>query len=209
MTADSSWLTDTLRYFGRDPIQRRLHHVEVAAHVTRRHEVLTLPDERTLFGQMWGDDWQKRAHMRLVYAYQYSLIGTKQSTPVLPKSKLLVGDLDRLLAREAALRSPNVEWIISGDADNSVFVYERSAGADDAMIVALNCTPVPRTNYRVGVREPNTWRELLNTDAVDYDGTGHGNLGGVEAAPVPANDRPLSLNLTLPPLGALFLGRES
>jgi 1,4-alpha-glucan branching enzyme len=86
-----------------------------------------------------------------------------------------------------------------------VLVYERIARNGERVIVALNFTPVPRFNYRVGAAQPGRWRELLNTDATDFGGSGHGNLGGVEAMPVRMHDRAFSLNLTLPPLGAVFL----
>lgn len=203
-----TWQSDTLLYFGRDPILRRHHHDEIAAHVGRAHELLALPDEQQLFAQLWGDDWQKRAHLRLVYAYQHSLVGAKRALPLLPKSKLLVGDLERLCASEAALGAHRIEWIVAHDTEHSVFAYERSTQAGERVVIVLNCTPLPRTNYRVGVRSPGMWHELLNTDAADFGGNGHGNFGGVEAAPVPSHDRPLSLNLTLPPLGALYLCPE-
>ena len=64
-----------------------------------------------------------------------------------------------------------------------------------------NFTPVPRANYRVGVPSGGIWRELLNSDATAYGGSGQGNLGGLEAAPIPAAGRHHSLNATLPPLG--------
>jgi 1,4-alpha-glucan branching enzyme len=72
-------------------------------------------------------------------------------------------------------------------------------------MVVLNFTPVAIDNYRLGAPQGGFWRELLNSDAKDYEGSGHGNLGGVEAAPVPRHGRPWSLTLSLPPLGALFL----
>jgi 1,4-alpha-glucan branching enzyme len=68
---------------------------------------------------------------------------------------------------------------------------------------------VPRTNYRVGVPSGGFWRELLNSDAPDYGGSSLGNLGGVEAENEPAHGRPYSLNLTLPPLAAVFLRAAS
>jgi 1,4-alpha-glucan branching enzyme len=74
--------------------------------------------------------------------------------------------------------------------------------------VVLNFTPVPRPDYRVGALRGGYWREVLNSDAKEYGGSGHGNLGGVEATPVPHHGRPYSLNLTLPPLGAVFLKSE-
>jgi 1,4-alpha-glucan branching enzyme len=73
------------------------------------------------------------------------------------------------------------------------------------VIVALNFTPVPQLNYRVGVPHGGMWREIFNSDAVEFGGSGHGNLGAVEAAPVRVHDRPFSLSLTVPPLGAVFL----
>lgn len=73
------------------------------------------------------------------------------------------------------------------------------------MVVICNFTPVPRHNYRVGVPEGGFWREVLNSDAGEYGGSGHGNLGGVEASPIPFHGRPRSINLILPPLAAIFL----
>jgi 1,4-alpha-glucan branching enzyme len=64
---------------------------------------------------------------------------------------------------------------------------------------------VPQANYRVGVSRGGFWSEVLNSDAVTYGGSGQGNLGGVEAAPVPAHGRYYSLLLTLPPLGVIYL----
>ena len=79
---------------------------------------------------------------------------------------------------------------------------------DDLIAVVCNFTPVPRINYRIGVPRGGLWRELLNSDAVEHGGSGHGNLGGVEASPEGCHGRPCSLSLTLPPLGALFLKSE-
>jgi len=73
------------------------------------------------------------------------------------------------------------------------------------VLVALNFTPLPRHNYRLGAPSAGLWEEVLNSDAADYGGSGQGNLGGVQAAPFPFHGRPASLTLTLPPLGAVFL----
>jgi 1,4-alpha-glucan branching enzyme len=70
--------------------------------------------------------------------------------------------------------------------------------------VVCNFTPVPRLNYRVGVPREGVWREVLNSDARDYGGSGYGNLGAVETAPVPYHGRPYSLTLTVPPLAIVF-----
>ncbi|HUY87134.1 MAG TPA: alpha amylase C-terminal domain-containing protein [Pirellulales bacterium] len=70
--------------------------------------------------------------------------------------------------------------------------------------MVCNFTPIPRHNYRLGVPSGGYWREVLNGDAHDYGGSGQGNAGGVEAAPLPQHGRPWSLNITLPPLAMLI-----
>ena len=71
-------------------------------------------------------------------------------------------------------------------------------------MIVCNFTPVPRLNYRIGAPHGGIWRELLNSDAQDYGGSGMGNFGGVEAAPISVHGRSYALTLTLPPLAALF-----
>ena len=126
---------------------------------------------------------------------------------------LLVGTLNHLYRSHRALHELDCEpagfhWIVVDDAANSTLAYERIArDPHDRIVVALNFTPVPRPNYRVGVTAAGTYRELLNTDAVELGGSGHGNLGAIDSTPVRAHGREHSLNLVLPPLGALFLKR--
>jgi 1,4-alpha-glucan branching enzyme len=74
------------------------------------------------------------------------------------------------------------------------------------VLVICNFTPVPRSNVLVGVPNGGFWRELLNSDAVHYGGSGWGNLGGIEAQPVPAHGMPWTLTVAIPPLGCLFFG---
>ena len=76
--------------------------------------------------------------------------------------------------------------------------------ARDTVLVVCNYTPVPREGYRVGVPHGGYWREMLNSDAREYAGSGMGNLGGLQAEEIPTHGRPFSLKLTLPPLAALF-----
>jgi 1,4-alpha-glucan branching enzyme len=98
------------------------------------------------------------------------------------------------------------EWIDCNNTEESTVAILRKGISPDAKIVAVfNFTPVPRQNYRIGVPEAGYWREILNSDSRIYGGSGWGNLGGVEAAPVPAHGRRFSVHLNLPPLGALFL----
>ena len=77
-----------------------------------------------------------------------------------------------------------------------------------AILIVCNFTPVPRYAYRVGAPRGGFWQELLNSDADLYGGSGHGNFGGLETAPIPSHGRMQSLNLTLPPLGVVVLAYE-
>jgi 1,4-alpha-glucan branching enzyme len=102
------------------------------------------------------------------------------------------------------------EWIVADDAEQSVLVFLRKAhGSAPPLLVACNFTPVPRENYLVGVPRPGYWREILNSDAPDYGGSGWGNLGGVQSVPVSSHGRTESLNLTLPPLATIVLRPSS
>ena len=101
------------------------------------------------------------------------------------------------------------EWIDCNDTQQSTLSLIRKARSSaEIILVVLNFTPTPRLNYRVGVPRGGFWREILNSDAEVFGGSGHGNFGGVEATAVEAHGRPYSLKLTLPPLGAVFFKSE-
>jgi 1,4-alpha-glucan branching enzyme len=89
-----------------------------------------------------------------------------------------------------------------------VLSFLRRPRTGPPILVICNFTPIPRTNYVVGVPEGGFWRELINSDAMDYGGSGVGNLGGVEAAPVAAHGRFHSLALTVPPLATVYFKPE-
>jgi 1,4-alpha-glucan branching enzyme len=121
-----------------------------------------------------------------------------------------VADLNRLYREEAALHvldfdPSGFEWIDCNDSQHSVVSLLRKApsGRDDILAV-FNFTPVPRHGYRVGAPNAGFWKEVLNSDAAEYGGSGMGNLGGKETEEVLCHSRPWSLDLTLPPLGAVF-----
>jgi 1,4-alpha-glucan branching enzyme len=193
----------------------------------------------SLFGQMPGDDWQKFANLRALYGYMYAQPAKKllfmggefgqwaewahdgslewdvlQYAPHAGLQKW-VRDLNRLYRDEPALHEMDCdpagfEWIDGNDADSSVVTLIRKGKTTSAIfLVACNFTPVPRIQYRVGAPRPGYWREVLNSDAEDYGGSGMGNSGGVEAVPVPHHGRPYSLVLMLPPLSVLFFKSES
>ena len=101
------------------------------------------------------------------------------------------------------------EWVDCNDAATSVVsLLRKGKSAGDVMLVTCNFTPVPREKYRVGVPAGGWWRELLNSDGSEYAGSGMGNSGGVMAEPIPQHGRPFSLELTLPPLAAVFFKLE-
>ena len=191
----------------------------------------------SLLGQMHGDAWQRFANLRLLYAIAWAEPGKKlmfmgdelgQEQPWHHDRSLdwhlaqepahagiarLVGDLNRLYRELPALhagdaRASGFEWVDGSNAAMSVITFlRRGRGDEDVVLVACNFTPVPRHQYRIGVPRGGAWREVLSSDATIYGGSGHGNLGGVEAVPYPWNGRPSSVVVTLPPLGAIILAR--
>jgi 1,4-alpha-glucan branching enzyme len=192
----------------------------------------------SLLAKMPGDEWQKFANLRLLFSYMYAQPGKKLlfmggefgqwsewyhevsldwhllDYPFHAGVARLVKDLNRLYTDETALHQldfhpDGFEWIDCSDSQGSIINLVRKGRATgDMVLVALNFTPVSHFNYRVGVPRGGHWRECLNSDSRDYGGTGHGNLGGVEASPIPFHGRPYSLALTLPPLGAVFFKSE-
>ncbi len=189
----------------------------------------------SLLAKMPGDAWQQFANLRLLLAYQFAQAGKKLlfmggefgqgrewnhdrsldwhqlELPQHAGVLRFVEDLGRLYRDAKTLHERDCdpegfEWVDADDSEQSVISFLRRGKSPDTwMLVVLNFTPVPRANYRVGVPEDGFWSEVLNSDSVEYGGSGQGNLGTVEAAPVPAHGRPYSLILTLPPLAALFL----
>lgn len=127
----------------------------------------------------------------------------------------LVRDLNRLYASEPALHKKDAapegfSWIVGDDARNSVFAFLRHAGDGESVLVVINMTPMARDGYRIGVpakdsSAPAVWKEILNTDAAVYDGSGIGNSGEVQAQAEASHGMPQSLVLTLPPLSVLIL----
>jgi 1,4-alpha-glucan branching enzyme len=123
----------------------------------------------------------------------------------------LVADLNRLYRQEPALHEfdcdpAGFDWVDANDSVHSVLTFLRKSSGGDTVLVACNFTPEPRHGYRVGVPAPGRWDEILNTDAERYGGTGQGNLGGVDTGPlaVPYHGRPHSIDIVIPPLGAVI-----
>jgi 1,4-alpha-glucan branching enzyme len=188
----------------------------------------------SLLNNMPGDDWQKFANLRALFGYMYAQPGKKllfmggefgQRAEWNHEASLdwhllqyeshaglqrWMEALNRAYRDEPALYeldfSPaGFSWIDANDAENSVLSFVRIAeSTGDIVLAVFNFTPVPRPNYRIGVPDGGHWREILNSDASEYWGSGGGNYGGVTAEPSPWHGRPYSLELYLPPLAALL-----
>jgi len=193
----------------------------------------------SLLQKMPGDEWQKFANLRLLLGYMFTHPGKKLlfmggefgqpqewyheealnwdclKQPLHQGLSLWVKDLHRLLRAEPALYELDTshegfQWVDASNWLESILCYLRLAQSPlESLLVVLNFTPVVRNNYLVGVPQGGFWKELLNSDATCYGGSGVGNLGGVEAQPVPHHGRPFSLRLSLPPLGMLVLKRTT
>ncbi len=244
---DMGWMHDTLDYMSKDPVHRKYHHYRLTfrmLYAFTENFVLPLSHDEvvhmkgSLISKMPGDDWQKAANLRALFAYMWTQPGKKllfmggefgQWREWSHEASLdwdaaghefhasiqrLVGDLNRLYASEPALHELDTdpagfEWVDADDSDDSVVTYLRRGRETPDVLVACNFTPIVRYNYRAGVPAPGFWREVMNTDAEEYGGSGQGNMGGVNSAPIPMHGRPHSLNLTLPPLAVVILRHEA
>ena len=188
----------------------------------------------SLIGKMPGGEWQRYANLRLLFGYMYGHPGKKLlfmggefaqwkewnhdeslewhvlQYPFHRGMQKWVKDLNHLYRTEPALyeldfSADGFEWISLHDWEQSIISFIRKGRDNDKMaLIVCNFTPVPRFKYNVGVPRGGFWAEVLNSDAEVYGGSGCGNAGGVEAAPVPVHGKTHSLCLTLPPLGVLF-----
>jgi 1,4-alpha-glucan branching enzyme len=188
-----------------------------------------------LIGKMPGDEWQQFANLRLLYGAMWAHPGKKLlfmggefgqrrewqheeslewhvlQFPGHAGVQRWLGDLNRCYRAQPALYEKDFsgdgfEWVDFHDWEESVVSFLRHGNRpEETVLVVCNFTPVLRHNYRVGVPHGGYWQELLNSDAAIYGGSGSGNLGGVEAAPVAAQGHRHSLALTLPPLGVVYL----
>ena len=192
----------------------------------------------SLLGKMPGDDWQKFANLRLLFGHMYAQPAKKLlfmggefgqwnewyheesldwhllELPLHAGLQRWVKELNRTYRTEKALYEldfdpAGFEWIDCNDTQQSTLsLIRKSRSTSEIMLTVLNFTPTPRYNYQVGVPRGGLWQEILNSDAEEYGGSGHGNFGGIEAVPIEIHGGPYSLKLTLPPLGAVFFKSE-
>jgi 1,4-alpha-glucan branching enzyme len=191
--------------------------------------------KRSILGRMPGDDWQRFANLRAYYSFMFGHPGKKLlfmgcefgqerewnhdislDWHLLDQAKhagiqALIGDLNRLYRSQPALHEldcepSGFEWIITEDANSNVFAFLRKGrDARARCVVVVNFSPNVYRNYRIRVPLPGKWREVFNSDSSHYGGTNTGNVGEVTTLPGTAPQ----LDLTIPPLAAIFLVPES
>ena len=189
----------------------------------------------SMIGKMPGNDWEKFANLRAYYGMMWGWPGKKLlfmgcefgqlrewnhdisldwhllDDPRHAGLQYLIRDLNMVYRETPALHvndcdGAGFDWIVGDDAGQSVLAFLRRGGPQDAPVLVIsNFTPVERTDYQIGLPMAGDWSEILNTDAEIYGGGNRGNMGAVEAAPVPHGGHPASARLTLPPLSTLVL----
>ena len=239
---DMGWMNDTLRFMRRDPVHRSWHLNDLtfrAIYGFTENFVLPLSHDEVVHGkqsllvQMTGDEWQKFAHLRLLYGLQFTTPGKKlqfmggefgQSNEWNHDGELdwelrtfdrhegvrrLICDVNRLYRQEPALYETDVvssgfQWIVGEDATNTVVAWLRmTEDQGNYLIVAANLTPAPRSEYRIGVPKSAFYKEIFNSDAEWYGGSGTGNQGGVYSSPTRSHGRSDSISVFLPPLSVV------
>ncbi|MDR1310558.1 MAG: 1,4-alpha-glucan branching protein GlgB [Burkholderiaceae bacterium] len=190
----------------------------------------------SLIGRMSGDEWQRFANLRCYFGFMWGYPGKKLlfmggefaqhaewdadasldwhllDYPLHLGVQRLVRDLNTVYRDFSALHRLAFErngfqWIIHEDVDNSVFSFIRYDEYGNFVIVISNFTPMPRYGYRIGVPQPGRYREIINTDARVYGGSGiHNAL--LEARPTYSNGQAWSLEITAPPLATCMLIRK-
>jgi len=193
--------------------------------------------KNSMVNKMPGDEWQRYANLRLLYTMMFTYPGKKllfmgcefaQGTewdcekaldwyvldyPLHHGMKSLVADLNKLYTSTPALYRHDFdphgfEWLEANDREQSILSYIRKDG-DEFVITILNFTPVRRENYRLGVPKDGTYHVCLNSDAEIYGGSNAGNSLPIESDEIAWNDRPYSIEVTLPPLAGIVLRTES
>ena len=236
------WMHDSLHYFARDPIHRTHHHNELTfglMYAFSENFVLPFSHDEVVHGKgsmlqrMPGDDWQKFANLRALYAYTWAYPGKKllfmgcefgQPTEwaadgALPWHLLndprhaglqrLVRDLNLTYRAHAPLHALDTQpegfaWIAHDDAAQSVISWLRFDAEGHPIAVICNLTPVPRHAYRIGVPKAGAWQTLINTDDAVYGGSGqHTHVGQTDAQP--SHGHAQSLAVHLPPLACVVL----
>ena len=237
------WMHDTLHYFQKDPVYRMHHQNDITFSIYyafTENFMLPLSHDEVVYGKgsllnkMPGDDWQKFANLRTLYAYMYGHPGAKllfmgadigqwsewnhdssldwhlmQEEKHIGINKLL-SHLNKLYKEEPALHKFNFEekgfeWIDITDTQNCVISFLRKDDEENYIVAIANFTPLVRENYRIGVPVGGAWSEILNTDSMIFGGSNVENAPIIEATQSSSHGRNYSISLTLPPLSVVYL----
>ncbi|WP_274364679.1 1,4-alpha-glucan branching protein GlgB [Paenibacillus thermotolerans] len=193
--------------------------------------------KKSLLNKMPGDYRQKFAGLRVLLGYMTAHPGKKLlfmggefgqfsewndsaqldwqllEYPMHASMRLYVRELNRFYAKQPALwqndcRAEGFEWISPHDSEQSVIAFIRHAKqAKHMLIIVCNFTPASYPNYRIGVPLPGAYREVFNSDRIEYGGSGQKNARRVEADNIPWHDRAYSISISVPPLGIVALKR--
>lgn len=242
MKWNMGWMNDTLSYFENDPIYRSYHHHALTfsmVYAFTENFILPFSHDEVVHGKgsmpqkMPGDDWQKFANLRLLYAYMYTHPGKKllfnglefgqwpewnynaslswDQAQFMPHRGLqrMMRDMNHLYRDVPALHEVDFDgagfqWIDCNDSGHSVLSFIRRDKNGGQVVIILNLTPVPREGYRLGLPVAGHYDEILNTDAEVYGGANIGNAGGVLAEEHGWMDQPYSAELVLPPLSCVM-----
>lgn len=191
--------------------------------------------KKSLVEKMPGDEWQRFANLRLLFSYMFTHSGTKllfmggefgqtsewkfddsldwHLLQYAPHKGIAacVKALNQLYKSEPAMyertfTADGFEWIDTADRENSIVSYARKGNdPKDTLLIVLNMTPVPRSNYRIGVPSAGTYHEVFNSDAIEFYGSGVNNGAPVASEATAWQGRPQSIPINIPPLGAVVL----
>ncbi|TKK88610.1 1,4-alpha-glucan branching protein GlgB [Herbidospora galbida] len=241
------WMHDTLAYLAHEPVFRQYHHHQLTFSLMYAYSenfVLPLSHDEvvhlkgSLLGKMPGDEWQRFANLRALYAFMWAHPGKQllfmggefgQGGEWSESKGLdwwvldfdfhqgvrkLVRDLNGVYKETPALYTQDdtpdgFRWIDADDFSGNVFSFVRYGSDGSALACVTNFSGGPHEDYRLGLPEGGTWTEVLNTDAYDYAGSGVGNLGGVVATEAEHHGLPYSVRLRVPPLGTIWLRKEA
>ena len=242
MKWNMGWMNDTLSYFEEDPINRSYHHHALtfsAVYAFTENFILPFSHDEIVHGKgsmpqkMPGDDWQKFANLRLLYAYMYAHPGKKlqfmglefgqwpewnfdaslswDQANFMPHRglQLMQRDMNHLYKDEPALHEVDFEgagfqWIDCNDSAQSILSFIRRDKNGGEIVAVLNLTPVPRENYRLGVPKAGSYQEIMNTDSATYGGSNIKNTEVIVADKKAWMDQPQSISVTLPPLACII-----
>lgn len=242
------WMHDTLDYFSMDPIYRRHHQGEITfsmMYAFSEKFMLPLSHDEVVHGKgsllqkMPGDEWQRFANMRTLYAYMYAHPGAKllfmgaeiaQSSEWNHDSSLEwhllqygyhhgiqeeLRELNTIYKKEPALYAYSFdergfEWIDYNDAHNSVISFLRKGeNPEDVLLVVCNFTPAMHEHYRFGVPLAGQWVQVFNSDDSRYGGSNQHNLDPIQSLSEPFHGREHSITLKLPPLSVIYFKLQS